>query len=134
MSRQHLSWRHLSTSGVSQLLLTRFGPNFKGRFLGQSLTDVNFQGDICPYKQYLSYYWPDFDENFWNQFWELNFCTPHFFGLKFLLGPLFLLSLSIGQISFVLTFFGPKILLGHNIFLDHKFFLDESFWTQIFLD
>ena len=34
---------------------------------------MNFQGDICPYKQYLSYNWPDFDKNIWNPFfWELN--------------------------------------------------------------
>ena len=35
LSRQHLSWRHLSISGISQLLLTRFWWNFKGSFLGQ---------------------------------------------------------------------------------------------------
>ena len=44
---QHLSWRHLSISAISQQLLPRFGPNFKGRFLVQSLTDTNGHGDIC---------------------------------------------------------------------------------------
>ena len=48
MSRQHLSWLNFSISGSSQLLLTWFWPNFKGRFLGQSLTDANCCGDICP--------------------------------------------------------------------------------------
>ena len=33
LSRQHLSWRQLSISGISQLLLTRCWPNIKGRFL-----------------------------------------------------------------------------------------------------
>ena len=42
-SRQHMSLRHLSISGISQMLLTQFGPNFKGK----SLTDANRQGDIC---------------------------------------------------------------------------------------
>ena len=46
---------------------------------------------------------------------QIFFCTSNFFG------PLFLLSLIIGQIFLVLTFFGPKI------FLDPHFF-----WSQIF--
>ena len=44
LSRQHLSWWHLSISAISQLLLARFWPNFKGRFLGPSLTDLNYHG------------------------------------------------------------------------------------------
>ena len=61
-----------SISAISQLLLTRFWWNFKGRFLWTSRTDSNCQGDICPrnicprdicpYQEYLSCYWPDFDE------------------------------------------------------------------------
>ena len=61
-----MSWRHLSILVISQLLLARFWPNFKGRFLGPSLTDVNChgdicpgnicQGDICPYQKYLICY------------------------------------------------------------------------------
>ena len=73
LSRQYLSYRHLSISGISQLLLTKFRPNFKGTFLGPSLTDANrhsdicpvniiCHGNICPYQQYLSCYWPDFDQ------------------------------------------------------------------------
>ena len=70
MSIQHLSWRHLSISGISQLLLSRFWPNFKSRFLESSWTDSNCHGDICQgnicpgnictYREYLSCYWPDF--------------------------------------------------------------------------
>ena len=57
---------------ISQLLLARFWPNFKHRFLGPSLTHPNCHGDICPgnicpvdicpYREYLSCYWPDFDQ------------------------------------------------------------------------
>ena len=61
-----------TTHQISQLLLTRFWPNFKRRFLGTSKTDSNCHGDICPghicpgnictYKEYLSCYWHDFDQ------------------------------------------------------------------------
>ena len=66
--------QNLSISGISQLLVTRFWPNFKGRFLGPSLTDVNCHGiiclgnicpgHICSYQHNLSCYWPHFDQNF----------------------------------------------------------------------
>ena len=72
LSKQHLSWRHLSISTISQLLLVRFWPNFKGRFLGPIWTYSNFQNDICsgnicpcdiyPYQEYLSCHKPDFDQ------------------------------------------------------------------------
>ena len=62
---------------ISQLLLTRFWPNFKRRHLRTSRTDSNCYGDICPgnicqgnicqgnicsgdictYQEYLSCYW-----------------------------------------------------------------------------
>ena len=61
-----------SMSAISQLLLARFWPNFKGRFLGHSRTDSNcysdicarniYPGNICLYKEYLYYYWPYFNE------------------------------------------------------------------------
>ena len=38
--RQHFSWQHLSISGISQLLLALFWPNFKGRFLGDRLEQI----------------------------------------------------------------------------------------------
>ena len=62
----------MSISGISQLLRTRFWWNFKGSFLWTFRTNSNCQGDICPfnicpcdicpYQEYLSCYWPDFDE------------------------------------------------------------------------
>ena len=56
-----------SMSAISQLLLTRFWWNFKGRFLWTSRIDSDCHGDICPgdinpYQDYLSSYWPDLDE------------------------------------------------------------------------
>ena len=71
LSMQHLSWRHLSISAISQLLLAWFWPNFKGRFLGPFWTYPNCHNEICrgnispcnvcPYQEYFSCYWPDFD-------------------------------------------------------------------------
>ena len=56
-SRQHMSWGHLSISAISQLLLARFGSNFKQRVLGTYTTDYNCHHDICPYQQYTSPSW-----------------------------------------------------------------------------
>ena len=47
MSRQHLVWWHLSRSGISQLLLTRFWQNFNGSFLGPCLTNAICHKNIC---------------------------------------------------------------------------------------
>ena len=49
MSRQYFSVQHMSILGISQLLLTWFWPNFKGRFFGPSLTYDICPGIICPY-------------------------------------------------------------------------------------
>ena len=61
-----------SMSAISQLLLTRFWPNFKLRFLGTTRTDFNCHidicpcnicpGNICPYQEYLGCYWLNFDQ------------------------------------------------------------------------
>ena len=69
-----------SMSAISQLLLAQFWQNLKGRFLGHSWKDSNYQddicsgnichGDICPYQEYLSYYWPNFDSWFWTQYFR----------------------------------------------------------------
>ena len=69
-----------SMSAISQLLLNGFWWNFQGRFLGTFRTDSNCQGDICPrnicprdicpYQEYLSCYWPDFDETLQVGSWE----------------------------------------------------------------
>ena len=62
-----------SVLAISQLLLTRFWPNFKRRLLRTSRTDSNCygdicpgnicSGDICPYQEYLSCCWLDFDQS-----------------------------------------------------------------------
>ena len=74
-----------SMSIIFQLSLTRFWPNFKDRFLGLSWTYSNChsdicpgnicQGDICAYQEYLSCYWPDFDQTLkvgsWDHFEQI---------------------------------------------------------------
>ena len=95
LSSQHLSSRHLSISGISQLLLSRFWPNIKGRFLGPFWTDSNCHGDlwpgnicpghICPAQEYLTCYWPNFEQTFWTQFLQ----TLIYFGPKMILDPKF---------------------------------------------
>ena len=53
LSMQHLSWRHLSILAIYQLLLTRFWPNLKGKFLGPFGTYPNCHRHLS--MQYL--YW-----------------------------------------------------------------------------
>ena len=124
MSRQHLSCRHLSISGTSQLFVTLFWPNFNAMFLGSSLKDSNCHGDICSgnicpnemcsYYHNLSCYWPNFHETFGTQFFgPMNFFVPKIFWIK-----MFLL---------------PKTLLGH-IFYTQNFLDPNIFWIQNFLD
>ena len=77
---------------ISQLLLTQFWPNFKSRFLGTYRTDFSCQhdicpgnispGDICPYQQYLRFYWPNFDQTL-----GTNFLGPQFLWAKILFVP-----------------------------------------------
>ena len=64
-----------SMSAKSQLLRTWFWWNFKGSFLGTSWRDSNCHSDIWPsyiypYKEYLSCYWPNFDETLKVGSWE----------------------------------------------------------------
>ena len=76
----HPTHHRNSMSVISQLLLTRFWRNFKRRFMGLSWTDFNCHsnicpgnicpGDICPYQEYLSCYWPDFDQTLKIGSWE----------------------------------------------------------------
>ena len=128
MSRQHLYWQHLSTSGISQLSLTRLWPNFKGRILGPSLQDANCYGhicsgnicpvDICPYNQYFSCYWTGFNKTFWTKlFWGHNFCGLKCSWTKFLRAQFFVNT----------KFFSrPEILLEPKVF----FHAQNFFQTQ----
>ena len=69
-----------SMSEISQLLLTKFLWNLKDRFQETSWTDPHYQvdicqgnicpGDICPYPEYISCYWPNFDETLKEGSWE----------------------------------------------------------------
>ena len=122
---QHLSWRHLSISAISQLLLARLWPNFKDRFLGPFLTYSNchydiFSGnicpcDICPYQEYLSCHWPDFDQTLkvgpWDHLKHIPTVTVKF--MK----------------NFIKKNLPKKILLQK--FLPKKIFVIKSFLTKI---
>ena len=121
---QHLSWRHLSISAIFQLLLTWLWPNFKDRFLGPFLTYSNchydiFSGnicpcDICPYQEYLSCHWPDFDQTLkvgpWDHLKHIPTVTVKF--MK----------------NFIEKNVPKKILLQK--FLPKKFFVVKSFLTK----
>ena len=112
---QLLSYGHLSISAISQLLLARFGSNFKQRVLGTYTTGYNCHhnicpgnicpgdicpgdicpgdicpGDICPSQQYLSCYWPDFDHTLnkgsWENIQQITNVTMTFVHAKFVMG------------------------------------------------
>ena len=136
-----MSLQHLSISRIFQLLLTRFGPNFKCRFLGTSLTDVNCDGNICPgnicpWQEYLSYYWPNFDQTFWTQF----FGGLNFFLINILLDPNFFDPKCFWTICWAeyfidpkqfldLHYFAPKLfrLFGPTVFLEQNSFYPKFF-------
>ena len=125
-------------SVISQLLLTQFWPNFKGRFLGLSWTDSNtvtfvhiwnisaatdliltklFRPYILGAKIFL-------DHNFFHQiFLDHNFVWPKLFWFQHLLWP---------NNFRTKTCFEPKFFSDHN-FLDSKYF-GSKFYTIIFLD
>ena len=75
---------------ISQLLLTRFWPNFKHRFLGSSRTDFNCHrdicpgnicpGNICPYQEYLSCYWLHSDQALKVGSWDNLYQIPTVMG------------------------------------------------------
>ena len=107
LSTFHLSWWFLSLSAIPQLLLTQFWPNLIVSFLGPTLQDVDYHGNIwpgiiCPYQQYLSCYCTNFDKllkfmgpslsdaicqgDIWNQYhsiWTKIFFYSIIFGPKF---------------------------------------------------
>ena len=81
---------HQSNLILSQLLLTRFWSKFKVRFLGSYWTNSNCQndncpgnvwpGDICSYQEYISCYWPNFDQTlgFWDHLEQIPTVTVTF--------------------------------------------------------
>ena len=133
-------------SAISQLLLNRFWPNFKTRFLGPSWTDSSCHGDICPanncpgnicpYQSYLSCYWANFDQTLKIDSWENLEVIPtlmatfvqetfvHFRNISAVTDPI-LTELFLPNFLRALIFW-PKILFHpiHNNFLDQNFFGD----------
>ena len=136
---QYLSWQHLSILGISHLLLIRFWPIFKGRFLGPSLTDANYHskicpgnicpGNICPHQEYFSYCWPNFDQTIVRC---LNFFGPKFFTLIFLPLLFFNPKLFWTQIFQDPNFLEPKI-VATKIFGPKVLWVQNIIWINIFL-
>ena len=120
----------MSTSGISRLLRTWCWPNFNGRFLEPSLTDVNCWGDICPvnifpcdicpYQEYLSCY-KFLDPKF---FLNFNFFEPWFLDQYFLGVIFFYPTFSLDPTLLGLTFF------GHGLFFDQKDFGTNFFHSN----
>ena len=98
----HTTHHHTnSQAAISQLLVARFGPNFKQRVLGTYTTDNNCHhyicpgnicpGDICPYQQYFSCYWPVFfyqtlNQGSWEHKHQITSVTTTFALATFVLG------------------------------------------------
>ena len=127
---------HLSILGIYQLLLTQFWPNFKGGFLGPSLTDANCHsdickrnicpGNICPYQNDLSCYWPNFD-----QVLRAQYFTSLVF-LEILLPKFCLVNILCDLGNFLdLKFLRPKHFLDSNFF-DLKYLLTQNFVEPVF--
>ena len=119
----------ISISAISQLLLTQFWANFKGRFWSPFLTGCNCNDDICPsnirpghicqYRKYLSCYWSNLDHSFlpklyfYKNFFGANFFLKHIFFKIFVFTPLVFDPESFWDIYFLTKyFFGPKSIIG----------------------
>ena len=146
-----------SKSVISQLLLTRFEPNFKGRFLGPYWTDLYLlcdicQGNIChgdirPYQEYLICYWSDFDQTLkvvsWDNFLQMPIVMVTFIQATFVLAT-FIHIRNISAVTEVILaklfwadilgaiIFWANILFYPNFFaqncLDPNSFLDPNFF------
>ena len=126
----------MSILGISQLLLTQFGPNFMGRFLEPSLTDSNykvtfFQEMYVPATFVHISIISAVTDPIWTKilepnFWGLNFCGPTFFFEK-------------------KTSFDPNIFWTQNVCTEYfllfwskqicwtkKLVVPEIFWINIF--
>ena len=131
---------HLPISRISQLLLTQLWPNFKGSLLGSSLTDANplsdicprkmCPGDICPYQQYLSCYWLNFDETLKVGSWENLEQIPRWNLTKQHLSWQYLSKYWIFQLLEYLSCYCPNH-YGALIFVDQQF-LVATLWPAHF--
>ena len=105
---------HLNVWGpISQLLLVRSLPNFKGRFMRPSVTADKCHWEICPCNIFSGH-------NFFGQeifFWPTFFWTPIIFQTKFFL-PKNILRPQI--------FFASKFLFRTRIFSNHNFFFGDK--------
>ena len=127
-------------TGISQLLLIRFWPYFKGRILGPCLKYANCYGNICPGNICQG----DICRN--KQYWNFRsqiFLDPKFFKTFFMIkknfGPKFFFK-TIFQTK---NLFWPPIFFRPNFFFRPKFFILKFFqiftdpqflWTQKYFD
>ena len=81
-------------------------------FWHNKFLDQHFFGDICPYQQYLSSYWPDFDKKFWATF----FCYQNFWGPKIFWTLIFWPNILLYQHRFWANFFLIKSIFASNFF------------------
>ena len=154
-----MSWRHLSISGISQLIRTQFWPNFEGRFLGPFFKHANCFGDpkiVFGPNIILNRNFQDqifFEPNFFwpNLFWDPNFLfqnfsylknifiqkffEPKFFGQKFLRLKIYLWpQKNLDQQFFgTQSSFGPQIVFN-PIFFTQIFWIQKIFYTNFFLN
>ena len=88
-------------------------------------------GDICPFQEYLSSYWPNFDQTLFAQFFEsLNFLAQNFVSpnsQQFFRPKLFWRHLSTSGISqLLLTFNFDETFWAKFVWI--KFFCNQNFW------
>ena len=92
----------------------------------EQIPTVIFHGDICPYQEYLSCYWQNFQQTFWALFlaalifWTIILFHPHF------LDRTIFQTKTFWHQHFDLTFFLPVI------FWDKHFRLIQFFLPKIF--
>ena len=108
--------------------------------------------NICPYQEYLIYYWPNFDQTFEPNifgaldFLDKNFLRPKFLvtqfffvsqktiGTKILLNPTLFFSLIISGFDILdLNISGPEFVGKQNFFGSQMFGDPNFFCTKIFL-
>ena len=118
------------------MLLAQFWPNFKGRFMGPFWTYPNCHNDICPgnispcdicpYQEYLSCYWPDFDQILKVGPWDHleHFPTISTTTTKFCQKKILLKNVS--------TKNGPNFFLDQKSFLTKKVYVEKIFGPKMF--
>ena len=140
---------------ISQLLLTRFWPNFKRRHLRTSRTDSNCYGDICPrnicpYQMLVAWFWLNFkgrflglsltDANCYGDICQGNICPGNICPYQKYISCYWSDFDQTFWTQFLGAFFGPRNLLYPKLFDLNSFwpdffylnFFHQIFWTYFF--